>query len=114
MMQNTHHDHLTKILQAFRGKTIGVLGDFMLDEVLRGEATRISPEAPVPVVLVDRADAVQGYPGGAGNVAANIAALGGKAIPWGVIGDDESGKRLMDLLKAHGIPPASLVCEKGR
>lgn len=113
-MQNTQRGYFIKILQAFRGKTIGVLGDFMLDEVLRGEATRISPEAPVPVVLVDKLDAAQGYPGGAGNVAANVAALGGKAIPWGVIGVDESGKRLMDLLKAHGIPPATLAREKGR
>lgn len=113
-MQNTHHDQITHILDAFRRRTIGVLGDFMLDEVLRGEATRISPEAPVPVVLVDRQDAAEGYPGGAGNVAANVTALSGRAIPWGVIGADESGRRLMALLKAHGIPPATLARERGR
>ncbi|MGH9395828.1 MAG: bifunctional heptose 7-phosphate kinase/heptose 1-phosphate adenyltransferase [Terriglobia bacterium] len=104
----------TRIVRLFRGKRIGVLGDFMLDEVLRGDATRISPEAPVPVVLIDRTDAAQGFPGGAGNVAANIAALGGRVIPWGVIGADESGKRLCELLTGHGIRPATLVRENGR
>ena len=113
-MQNTHHDQLAHFLDGFRRRTIGVLGDYMLDEVLRGEATRISPEAPVPVVLIDKPGATEGYPGGAGNVAANVTALGGKAIPWGVIGADESGRRLIALLKSHGIPPATLASERGR
>lgn len=103
-----------RIVRSFSGKTIGVLGDFMLDELLRGEATRISPEAPVPVLLVEPPGAAQGFPGGAGNVAANIAALGGHVIPWGVIGADESGRRLCDLLADYGIRPATLVRERGR
>jgi len=61
---------LAQIVRKFRRQTIGVLGDFMLDELLRGEATRISPEAPVPVVLMSDQNAAQGFPGGAGNVAA--------------------------------------------
>ena len=65
---------LARIVRNFRRRTIGVLGDFMLDELLRGEATRISPEAPVPVVLMSGQNAAQGFPGGAGNVAANIRA----------------------------------------
>jgi rfaE bifunctional protein kinase chain/domain len=103
-----------RLIQAFRGKTIGVYGDFMLDEVLRGQATRISPEAPVPVVLIDSADATEGYPGGAGNVAANIAALGGCPIPWGVIGTDLSGKRLLKLLGERGISCDTLIQEARR
>lgn len=103
-----------KIIHAFQGKMIGVFGDFMLDEFLRGEATRISPEAPVPVVRVDHPDAAEGYPGGAGNVAANIAALGGKSIPWGVIGDDESGERLLQLMGKQGIRCDTLVRERNR
>ncbi|MGH9451740.1 MAG: bifunctional heptose 7-phosphate kinase/heptose 1-phosphate adenyltransferase [Terriglobia bacterium] len=103
-----------RIIRSFDGQSVGVLGDFMLDELLWGEATRISPEAPVPVVLVEPPGAAQGFPGGAGNVAANIAALGGRAIPWGVIGADESGRRLCALLAGHGIRPETLVRESGR
>ncbi|MGD0695698.1 MAG: PfkB family carbohydrate kinase [Terriglobia bacterium] len=105
---------LARIVQKFRGLAIGVLGDFMYDELLRGEATRISPEAPVPVVLMGHPHAGQGFPGGAGNVAANIAALGGRPIPFGAIGADESGKKLVALLKARHIGCDSLVKEKGR
>jgi rfaE bifunctional protein kinase chain/domain len=106
---------LSRIIRSFRGRTIGVLGDFMLDELLRGEATRISPEAPVPVVLIGNPHAAEGYyPGGAGNVAANIAALGGRPIPFGALGNDESGKRLRELFRARRIPCGTLVREPGR
>ena len=105
---------LSRLIRSFRGRTIGVLGDFMLDELLRGEATRISPEAPVPVVLIRNSHAVEGYAGGAGNVAANIAALGGRPIPFGAIGNDESGKRLRELFRARRIPCGTLVQEPGR
>ncbi|MGH9327101.1 MAG: bifunctional heptose 7-phosphate kinase/heptose 1-phosphate adenyltransferase [Terriglobia bacterium] len=103
-----------KMIHAFPEKTVGVLGDFMLDEFLRGEATRISPEAPVPVVRVDHPAAAAAYLGGAGNVAANIAALGGRPIPWGVIGTDESGQKLLRLMKKQGIRYDTLVREPGR
>jgi rfaE bifunctional protein kinase chain/domain len=103
-----------RLIRSFRGKTIGIYGDFMLDEVLRGQATRISPEAPVPVVLIKSPDSVEGYPGGAGNVATNIAALGGHPIPWGVIGKDLSGKRLLKLLAERGIPCDTLIQEPHR
>jgi D-beta-D-heptose 7-phosphate kinase/D-beta-D-heptose 1-phosphate adenosyltransferase len=105
---------LPSIIRGFRGRTIGVLGDFMLDELLRGEATRISPEAPVPVVLMDAHRAAEGFPGGAGNVAANIAALGGRPVPFGAIGRDASGRRLRALLQRRGIPEATLVQEDRR
>ncbi len=105
---------LAKIIPRMRGHAIGVLGDYMVDELLRGEATRISPEAPVPVVLMKHAGEAEGFPGGAGNVAANIRALGGKPIPFGAIGDDESGRRLRALLKSRGIASQSLVEERGR
>lgn len=95
-------------------RRIGVLGDFMLDEMLQGEATRISPEAPVPVVLVSRADASHEFPGGAGNVAANIASLGGHVIPWGLVGADAHAERLCRLLEARGIRTQTLVRERAR
>ncbi|MGA8183137.1 MAG: PfkB family carbohydrate kinase [Terriglobia bacterium] len=105
---------LAKILSKFSGQTVGVLGDFMLDELLRGEATRISPEAPVPVVLMDGHPEPQRFPGGAGNVAINVRALGARSVPFGAIGVDESGDRLCKELKARGVPPGTLVREPGR
>jgi rfaE bifunctional protein kinase chain/domain len=105
---------LAKIARQFRGRTIGVLGDYMFDELLRGEATRISPEAPVPVVLMGQPHEGEGFPGGAGNVAANIASLGGRPIPFGVIGWDESGKRLLSLLEKRHIHCDALLRERGR
>ena len=105
---------LARIVRNFRGRTIGVLGDFMLDELLRGEATRISPEAPVPVVLMGEQHASEGFPGGAANVAANIAALGGRPVPLGAIGRDEAGRRLLQLLQSRRIPSRTLVQERGR
>ncbi len=107
-------ERLARIIRAFRQRTVGVLGDFMLDELLRGEATRISPEAPVPVVLISNQHDAEGFPGGAGNVAANVAALGGRAVPFGVTGADESGKRLRARLERRGIPCRTLVRERGR
>jgi len=106
--------YFARIIRKFPRQTIGVLGDYMLDELLRGEATRISPEAPVPVVLIRDRKTVEGFPGGAGNVAANIAALGGRPIPFGVIGADESGRRLRALLKERKIPGETLVTERAR
>src|SRR5437763_9488141 len=105
---------LSRIVQRFKGRTIGVLGDFMLDELLRGEATRISPEAPVPVVLMSGQNAAQGFPGGAGNVAAKIRALGARPVPFGAIGTDASGKQLRAHLESRGISCGTLVEEKGR
>lgn len=105
---------LARIIRGFRRRTIGVLGDYMLDELLRGEATRISPEAPVPVVKMGSPHEGELFAGGAGNVAANIAALGGRAIPFGAIGDDASGDRLRALLRSHRIPTTALLREPGR
>ncbi len=109
-----NQNQLTKILRRFGSQTVGVLGDFMLDELLRGEATRISPEAPVPVVLMDGHPEPHRFPGGAGNVAINIRALGGRSIPFGAIGTDESGDRLCQELKARGVQCGTLVRERGR
>jgi len=77
-----------------------VVGDVMLDRYLFGDASRISPEAPVPVVLVQREES---RPGGAANVARNCAALGAQCQLLSVIGTDESGARLADLVAAEGV-----------
>jgi rfaE bifunctional protein kinase chain/domain len=109
-----HRNRLAKIIRGFGKRTIGVMGDFMLDELLRGEATRISPEAPVPVVLIEDPNTREAFPGGAGNVAANIAGLGGRAVPFGVVGDDMSGKRLRALLKGCGVACETMIEERNR
>src|ERR1700687_1755904 len=72
----------------FSHATILCLGDVMLDRFAYCETERISPEAPVPVLLLQR---TQSMLGGAGNVARNIAALGGRAILMGLLGDDPAG-----------------------
>jgi len=106
---------LAKIASQFSGLRIGVFGDLMLDELLRGEATRISPEAPVPVVLIhDSRNNESRFPGGAGNVAANVAALGGRAVVFGVVGDDETGRKLAERFAARGIDARQVVEEPGR
>ena len=76
-----------------------VVGDVMLDRYWFGNVSRISPEAPVPVVHVQRTEE---RPGGAANVARNIASMGGKATLLSVVGDDEAGRSLAALLaKEH-------------
>ena len=77
-----------------------VVGDVMLDRYWFGDTNRISPEAPVPVVQVSKIDERLG---GAANVARNVAALGAKTTILGVIGDDEPGRRVSELLKSSGV-----------
>lgn len=77
-----------------------VVGDVMLDEYWFGEVSRISPEAPVPVVKVERSDE---RPGGAANVARNIVALGAKVTLLSVVGADDTASRLRRVLDANGI-----------
>ena len=77
-----------------------VVGDVMLDRYWFGDTNRISPEAPVPVVQVGKIDERLG---GAANVARNVAALGAKTTILGVIGDDEAGRRVNELLKSSGV-----------
>src|SRR5258707_15878115 len=79
-----------------------VIGDVMLDHYVWGAATRISPEAPVPVVDIQRDSYTAG---GAGNVALNIASLGARCTVAGFIGKDEAGVRLTKILTDKGITP---------
>ena len=113
-MTKARASELEKVVRKFRGVRIGVLGDLMLDEFVRGEATRISPEAPVPVVLVGDERSREGFPGGAGNVAANVASLGGRAVLFGAVGRDAAGERLRRVLAERGIESSNVVTEAGR
>ncbi|CAG0990304.1 partial D-beta-D-heptose 7-phosphate kinase / D-beta-D-heptose 1-phosphate adenosyltransferase, partial [Gammaproteobacteria bacterium] len=87
-------------LPDFRSATVLVVGDLMLDRYWQGSATRISPEAPVPVVHIKSSEE---RAGGAGNVALNIAALGGRVTVMGYCGQDEAGDSLLGLLQRAGI-----------
>jgi len=87
-------------LPDFQSAQVLVLGDLMLDRYWQGSATRISPEAPVPVVHIK---ASEERAGGAGNVALNIAALGGRVTVMGYCGQDEAGDSLLGLLRQAGI-----------
>ena len=97
---------IEKILALMPSVRVAVVGDIMLDRYLWGRATRISPEAPVPVVALER---VSDRPGGAGNVAANIAGLGAEAKLVGLVGNDDEGRSLKKALEAHGISDKYLV-----
>ncbi len=88
------------LLRQMRGSQVLVVGDVMLDRYWFGEVSRISPEAPVPVVKIDR---VEERPGGAANVARNAAALGAKTTLLSVIGRDEAGRQLRQLLRQERI-----------
>src|SRR5262250_2635026 len=80
---------LKRLLPRLRGQRIGVLGDLMLDRYLWGTASRLSPEAAVPVVdFVEQSECL----GGAGNVAANLAALGARVEAFGVIGSEKNAR----------------------
>ncbi len=93
-------DKLEKILHNFKDRKVLIVGDIMLDTYLKGEVSRISAEAPSPILKVDNE---YNLLGGAGNVASNIVSLGGKAILFSFIGDDTQGEILKRLLKEHGI-----------
>jgi D-beta-D-heptose 7-phosphate kinase/D-beta-D-heptose 1-phosphate adenosyltransferase len=102
---------LKRLIPRLRGKRIGVLGDLMLDRYLWGTASRLSPEAAVPVVdFVEQSECL----GGAGNVAANITALGGRVAAFGVIGNDEAGRALQKCLRAAKIADGGVVAESKR
>ncbi|MBO9571419.1 MAG: carbohydrate kinase [Chitinophagaceae bacterium] len=89
-----------KLFEGFKEIKVGVLGDVMLDTYWWGHVERISPEAPVPVVSLDRKE----YRiGGAGNVAWNLACLGSQVSILSVIGQDEEGSALCDLFSANNI-----------
>ena len=92
-------EQLHDIVNRMSGKRIAVLGDYMLDRYIWGNVSRISPEAPVPVVEVQRESTV---PGGAGNVVRNLAAIGVVPLVCGVIGCDEAGAKLSEHLSEMG------------
>jgi len=102
---------LKAIVPRLFGKRLLVVGDIMVDEYIWGSVSRISPEAPVPVVEVQTEELRLG---GAANVAANVCSLGGEAILMGVVGDDALAEYLMDHLCRRGMDGRGIIVDKGR
>src|SRR6266478_8424194 len=96
MLLSLTKDRAEQITRQMRDSHIVVLGDVMLDEFLWGDVTRISPEAPVPVVDIKREST---HLGGAANVLANLLALGANACVIGVIGEDFGGERIRSSVR---------------
>lgn len=102
---------LAKIVRGFKGANVMVVGDLILDEFIWGDVSRISPEAPVPVVWVRKESFM---PGGASNVANNLSSLGGKVYSVGVIGDDDRGAILKRALDEKGIDTSNILVDGSR
>ncbi|MEK7476967.1 MAG: PfkB family carbohydrate kinase [Candidatus Coatesbacteria bacterium] len=102
---------LASLLSRFAGKRILVVGDVILDEYLLGDVSRISPEAPIPVVQLREESVTLGA---AGYTASHVQHLGGRALLCGVVGDDDAGARLRSLVRERGIDAAGIVTDRSR
>ena len=110
-MEQLSPQRVEQLTLAMRDLKVVVLGDVMLDEFVWGDVTRISPEAPVPVVEIRRESV---HLGGAANVLANLVALGARASVVGVVGNDAAGERLRTSLKELGAEDGFLVIDDQR
>ncbi len=99
------------LVDSLANRRLAVIGDSMLDRFLWGKVDRISPEAPVPVVKLEKETRKLG---GAANVAANIRALGAEVVLFGITGKDEAGTWMAELLAEHGIDARGMVETKDR
>jgi rfaE bifunctional protein kinase chain/domain len=98
-------------VEAFRDRTVVVVGDLIADEYLFGKPVRISREAPVLILTYTEREVLLG---GAANAAHNVHALGARVLPIGVVGRDTAGDELLALCRATGIPTDGIVTENGR
>jgi D-beta-D-heptose 7-phosphate kinase/D-beta-D-heptose 1-phosphate adenosyltransferase len=111
MIARTDAKRLIQCIDKFPGTRTLVVGDLMLDHYVWGNVSRISPEAPVPVVNVTKENLLLGA---AANVVNNIRSLGGSVQVCGVIGHDDAGRQLVHLLRLRGIRTDGLIVEQGR
>lgn len=110
-MNNIEKGRVEEIFGSLAGKNIAVIGDIMLDRYFWGNVTRVSPEAPVPVIDLEHETF---HLGGAANVASNLCSLDVNALLCGIIGDDNSGEMFESICKEKGIDPSGLYKDKGR
>jgi len=104
-------ESLERTVRAIGGRRLVVLGDCMIDRYLWGRVDRISPEAPVPVVEIERESVALG---GAANVAVNLRALGAEAALIGIVGDDADGAAMIDACRARGVDASGVVRDPER
>lgn len=97
---------LNKIFASFNKVNVLIIGDLMLDSYFWGDVSRISPEAPVPIVSVTKKD---NRLGGAGNVAKNIQAMGGTPYLCGIIGKDDNGDKMLRIMKENKLPADGII-----
>jgi D-glycero-beta-D-manno-heptose-7-phosphate kinase len=109
MQSDSMKGRLAGLISEFSSKRLLVIGDLMLDEFIWGKVSRISPEAPVPIVNVTGESY---YPGGAANVARNIREFTPHVSALGMVGADANGRRLLQLLQASGIDTAPIECNE--
>ena len=102
---------LKKTFDSFNKLNVLIIGDLMLDVYYWGDVSRISPEAPVPIVAVSKKETRMG---GAGNVAINIQAMGATPILCSVIGNDTNGEKLVKILKDKKLPTNGILVSEGR
>lgn len=110
-MKDIGPESLNKAIDNFGKTRILVIGDIMLDKFIWGKVSRISPEAPVPVVEVDHETTMLG---GATNVVNNIVSLGGKVLLCGVVGDDYTGREIFSLLNESKVNVSGIIIEDNR
>jgi len=102
---------LIDIVKKFKGKKIGVIGDLVADEYIFGMTSRVSREAPVLILKHDSSKVILG---GAANTVNNIHAMGGEVFPVGVIGDDDTGKEILNILKEKHIDSSGIIVDEER
>ncbi len=100
-----------QIVEEFKNKRILVIGDVMIDAYLLGNVNRVSPEAPVPIVSLQKEEERLG---GAANVAINLVSMGASAVICSVIGNDRSGKKMIELLESNSISAEGVVLSNNR
>ncbi|MFY9583667.1 MAG: PfkB family carbohydrate kinase, partial [Candidatus Acidiferrales bacterium] len=98
---------LVDLIEAFPRQTIVLLGDFVADEFVFGEISRVSREAPV---LILRHRETQLLPGGGANAANNLADLGARVLPVTAVGDDAAGRALLDYFRRKGVDTSAILC----
>ena len=102
---------IDRIVSRFKEISALVVGDIILDEYFWGKVDRISPEAPVPVVTVKKETQLLG---GAANVVNNIRSLGGQVFLSGLVGGDERGRKILNLLEERGVPTGGVFIDPRR
>ena len=111
MIRMRQRKKLESVLKRFPRVRLLVVGDIMMDRFIWGKVSRISPEAPVPVIIAETEDFNLG---GAANVAHNIRSLGGTASLCGIVGDDENGRKIYRRIVERGIQTQGIFFEQGR